>query len=524
MDHLLQCPALAKEQILLKEEVNAKFKFWGIPYSSFPQKSREEELRNQWRFAARKHFPPATVSDFKLNLFSKGFYQVNRSKQFISTRQFLNSLSNLFTYRRSTPYYYLRQDLLSLLIQSFALQTQGFTDSWNYSPLFGEWTSIYSEDVPFGARLWSTTTMHEGCNAFFYQPPNTKVSIQGLLEILTESLETKTPTRFVLIVPKQEILPNSYLEIATLAPLCPLFSDPSSDAKVEATCTMSILLIANKESMAIDPINWEQFLHKIKCLSQNWAHDSLIISSSTDALFRERTNLPHSPRVLSKQPVNVFLNSSSTINFYDAFAPKTPAPMSSIPARPAELIRKVNQHSCFLGILGILPNHLRILLKESGFERREEALLELNRSLFFAGFRIWTKRQQLNSQYWNEIAPENPKNHKFATSNRKKHDLYNVALQSKCKNPFHFLVRHCNLSQQRPTKCPCRNAANAKVYKTQPITEFIFKFPRIMAHDSARTDPFYLFRSLTDNKSFITRADAIRKQHDRGKKRKIHPT
>ena len=47
MDHLLQCPALAKEQILLKEEVNAKFKFWGIPYSSFPQKSREEELRNQ---------------------------------------------------------------------------------------------------------------------------------------------------------------------------------------------------------------------------------------------------------------------------------------------------------------------------------------------------------------------------------------------------------------------------------------------------------------------------------------------
>ena len=156
-----------------------------------------------------------------------------------------------------------------------------------------------------------------------------------------------------------------------------------------------------------------------------------------NALFRERTNLPHSPRVLSKQPVNVFLNSSSTIHFYDAFAPKTPAPLSFIPARPAELIRKVNQHSCFLGILGILPNHLRSLLKESGFERREEALLELNRSLFFAGFRIWTKRQQLNSQYWNEIAPENPKNHKFATSNRKKHDLYNMShYRVSAKIPF----------------------------------------------------------------------------------------
>ena len=40
-----------------------------------------------------------------------------------------------------------------------------------------------------------------------------------------------------------------------------------------------------------------------------------------------------------------------------------------------------------------------------------------------------------------------------------------------------------------------------------------------MVHDSARTDPLYLFRSLTDNKGFVTRADAIRKQH-RGKKRK----
>ena len=85
---------------------------------------------------------------------------------------------------------------------------QGFTDSWNYSPLFGEWTSIHPEDVPFGARLWSTATMHEGRNAFFFQPPHTQVNIQGLLEILTESLETKSPTRFVAVVPKQEILPT----------------------------------------------------------------------------------------------------------------------------------------------------------------------------------------------------------------------------------------------------------------------------------------------------------------------------
>ena len=130
-----------------------------------------------------------------------------------------------------------------------------------------------------------------------------------------------TPKSTFKVCCKQEILPNLCLEIATLGPLCPLFSD---NASVPSTCSMSILLIANKESLAIDPINWELFLHKIECFSQNWPQGSITVSRSTDALFRERTNLSHSPRVLSKQPVNVLLNSSSTINFYDAFAPKHP--------------------------------------------------------------------------------------------------------------------------------------------------------------------------------------------------------
>ena len=80
MDHLLQCPALAKEQILLKETVDTKFKVWDIPYSS--TKSREPEICSHLRSAARKSFP-ASIPDFKLNLLSKGFYQVNRSKQFL---------------------------------------------------------------------------------------------------------------------------------------------------------------------------------------------------------------------------------------------------------------------------------------------------------------------------------------------------------------------------------------------------------------------------------------------------------
>jgi len=268
---------------------------------------------------------------------------------------------------------------------------------------------------------------------------------------------------------------------------------------------------------------------KIHGLAQNWPQGLLQISSSTDALFRERSHFPHAPRTPSKHPLNVRLKYISCIHFYDILAPKIPATLNNNPPRAAKLISKANHHPCFLGILGILPNQLRTLLKESGHDRREEALLDISRTLFFAGFRIWTKRQSLNSTYWNEIAPEN-KN--FKTVKRKKRRLDAATSQSKCTNPFHFLVRHSNLSLQRPTKCPCRNVSSrATVYKTQSMTEFIFKFPQVVVHETSSSDPFQLprsttnnkvgtyqlLRSFTDNKDFSTRADAIRREHDRGK-------
>src|SRR5882724_12047472 len=75
--------------------------------------------------------------------------------------------------------------------------------------------------------------------------------------------------------------------------------------------------------------------------------------------------------------------------------------------RAAELIAQMNRHPRFLSLLGILPNQLRSLLKETNHENREEAILDLSRTLFFAGFRIWNKRQKLASRFWKDIAPEN---------------------------------------------------------------------------------------------------------------------
>jgi len=262
--------------------------------------------------------------------------------------------------------------------------------------------------------------------------------------------------------------------------------------------------------MAIDPIDWESFSDHVQTLSGNWPQNALKLSSLTDALFRERTQLAHLPRTLSKQSVNLSLQTTCSLNFYDAFTPKTPLNLNSIPFRAADLFRKANQH-----VLGILPNQLRSLLKESGHDCREEALLDISRTLFFAGFSIWKKRQKLNNTFWKEIAPENRKQ---KTSKRKKRNVEEKTSQSKCRNPFHFLVRHSNLSKQRPTKCPCRTVPHKNVYKTQSITAFISRFPQTVHYDKARSEPLVI--SPGDNKMYITRADAIRKQHDRGKKRK----
>ena len=138
-------------------------------------------------------------------------------------------------------------------------------------------------------------------------------------------------------------------------------------------------------ALQIDPINWERFIDRLL----KYSDDFIFIPQLTDALFRERVCLEHAPRSLSKHPQNIILHSSLVINFYDAFAPMEKSQnVGSIPSRAAELIAQMNRHPRFLSLLGILPNQFRTLLKETCHENREEAILDLSRTLFFTGFRL----------------------------------------------------------------------------------------------------------------------------------------
>jgi hypothetical protein len=505
MDHLLCCPALVEEQIYLKQVINSRLSYWNIPYSTLPFMSREHGLRSKWKSAARESLALEDVSSSRLDILTNAFWKANQTKPFISTRDFLESLSKVLDNRKVSPFSNLlpRPDLLSLLIQEFSLQTHGLTDSLHSSPLFADWNSLSPTDVSFGAKLWMEPKNLHGSNIFFFHGPNDKINTHGLLEVLAESLATNLPTRFVCLIPRQALLPSHFLELAVLHDGIPLFGF-HADEKCRSNGSMSLILAANKESLQVDTVNWERFVNRL----HEWCTSDLIsIPELTDALFRERVGLPHPPRPLSKHPQAIILNSTSLINFYDAFAPTERSQnIGSIPPRAAELIAQMNRHPRFLSLLGILPNQLRSLLKETNHENREEAILDLSRTLFFAGFRIWNKRQKLASRFWKDIAPENRSiTHSETKGKKKKKD--NIA-PSKCRNPFHFLRRYRNLSNIRENKCPCSKAPKeTKEMPNQQITRF-FHIPLIQIKSSSESMPIK------------SRTDKIRAQHDRGKKRK----
>ena len=379
----------------------------------------------------------------------------------------------------------------------------GLTDSLHVSPLFEEWSSVCPEDVPFGAKLWSDVNLHQGSNVFFFHGPDDRINTKGLLEVLAESLVTKLPTRYVCLVPSQEKLPSNFLELAIIHPGAPLYGCNGSEGCL-STCPMSIILAANKESLQVDPINWEKFLGKCyQCLNGEF----ITINHITDSLFRERITLQHSPRTLSKQSENTILKSCSIINFYDAYAPTEKSlNIGSVPPNVAKLINQMNRHPRFLSLLGILPNQLRTLLKESDYENREEILLDLSRTLFFAGFRIWDQRRKMTSRYWKDIAPENRNIILVKKKKKSKREKEDYIAVSQCTNPFHFLKRYRNLSNKRRTRCPC------SLPHFEPTHMPNLSMPRFR--------PSLEIKQYSEFDFIPTRSDKIRAQHDRGKKRK----
>ena len=77
--------------------------------------------------------------------------------------------------------------------------------------------------------------------------------------------------------------------------------------------------------------------------------------------------------------------------------------------------------------------------------------------------------------------------------------------EHKCQNPFHFLKRHCDLSQRLHTPCPCSRVLKRKLtHRFADIRSLIAN-----AYNSS---------SSINLERHTTREDLVRGAHDRGKK------
>src|SRR5690349_4625822 len=83
MNHLLLCPALLNEHLVMKEEMKSKFSQWNIPLSSIPLHSREQTTCHRLFIAAREKTLPS-ISDSRLHNLTKAYWKANRFKQHIS--------------------------------------------------------------------------------------------------------------------------------------------------------------------------------------------------------------------------------------------------------------------------------------------------------------------------------------------------------------------------------------------------------------------------------------------------------
>ena len=168
--------------------------------------------------------------------------------------------------------------------------------------------------------------------------------------------------------------------------------------------------------------------------------------------------------------------------------------------------------------MGILPSHLRILARNS-VKEHEEALSDISKTLFWKGYAIWTKRKALIADYWKNIARDEWKVHK-SKKQISEHKKTNKSLKAiyQCANPFHFLVKHRDLSHNMPTPCPCsRNCLSQADMGSRNIQNF-FRVYQLQS-----PDPLYDNSGkhmLPSNMHHVTREDIIRREHDRGKKRK----
>jgi len=340
--------------------------------------------------------------------------------------------------------------------------------------------------------------------------------IQPFYDKINNWMSRKKPTRVIGIGRSKEVNQwchpknRNFLEIARIPGAFPVTYNDSADSKHYLSDSISIVLALNKESMLLDPIDWNAFKHDFREWTEHYVPE-YVIPDWTDKLFQERESLTHESRsrrcdVPSCLGVYKFFDSRAVRRKEERYLIDR-----GIPAEIAMLIDRSNRHEKSLSMIGILPNQFRKILNCST-QNPIDAWNDISKTLFWSGYLVWKKRKALYQNFWTNIAPEEWKSHRKGQKKKRQQTL------SSCGNPFHFLIKSKDLSKQRLTKCPC---SKSTVHNTQSTTKDIrFYLGAPATHEYLTNTGSPLEDLFTNQSNFQTQQDKIRAQHNRGRKRK----
>ena len=130
---------------------------------------------------------------------------------------------------------------------------------------------------------------------------------------------------------------------------------------------------------------------------------------STVEKFKQRVPLPYRPRVPSFPCHTQYYTSSNIYHYYD-FSIKRRNEFEHLKkyikdGNHLRLLNRMNSHDRFAAVLGILPNQLVRLVRETKPEDKDVILKDLRLTSFWHGYRVWQQRMYLNGEYWRDKVP-----------------------------------------------------------------------------------------------------------------------
>ena len=164
-------------------------------------------------------------------------------------------------------------------------------------------------------------------------------------------------------------------------------------------------------------------------------------------------------------------------------------------------------------MIGILPNQLRAMFKQTSIDS-DMAFETISKELFWHGYTLWKSRKRVMSSFWNNVAPDHWKLHSKKRRGNRNHDH---AIADKCSSPFHFLIKHSDLSHKRPTPCPCSRISKKSVmHKFLDLRDFLTRVHTGI--DNVMEVNNSVYQKPQNSPLYLTREDLIRGAHDLDKK------